>query len=226
VSGDAFRIEIRDRVYTSRSEAAHALGAWAHQRGLQYSNPIPAPERIGTIGGHVITAHTERQYTAATGGKTMLRLSLEDAPGMGITVDPAEVLRNNVGTMVQLANRVDGIPSAITDRERRVAEARETVVQAEARLGAPFVHAAQLEEAYARVKRVDQAMREQSGPPSPAPERPVVDGAPEAVVASARDASRASLSARINGRVAALRQRDGDESAAGRDSFERDGRTR
>lgn len=168
VSGDAFRIEIRDLFYTSRSDAAQALGAWAHQRGLQYANPIPIPERIGTIGGHVITAHTERQYTALTGERSVLRLSLEDAPGMGITVEPAEVLRNNVGTMVQLANRVDGIPSAIAHRERRITQARETVAQAEARLGVSFAHADELATAYGRVKAVAAALERHSSGDTPA----------------------------------------------------------
>jgi N12 class adenine-specific DNA methylase len=169
VSGDKFRIELGERTYTSRSEAVEALGAWAHRYGLQYGTAIPVPERIGSIGGHVITAHTERQYYATTGGKNMLRLTLEDAPGIGVTVDPAEALRNNIGTMVQLGNRVDSIPTVIAEHERRIANAHAVIAQADSRLGAPFAHADELAAAHQRVQSIAEQLNAQATPEQPAP---------------------------------------------------------
>lgn len=102
----------------------------------------------------------------------MLRLSLEDAPGIGVTVDPAEVLRNNIGTMVQLGNRIDGIPTVIAEHERRIADAHTVIAQAESRLGAPFPHANELAAAHQRVQSIAEQLNAQATPEQPAPPEP------------------------------------------------------
>lgn len=193
VSGDAFRIEIRDVAYESRTDAAEALAEWARSRGLQYGQGILVPQELGAIGGHQILAHTERSFTAEVGNKLMLRLDFADTPGVGVFVDPAEVLRGNVGTMVQLANRIDGIPGVIRATERRIEEARSVIEQADSRLGAPFAHATDLALAYERVAAIDAQLSAQ-GSDGPSD----TGGTPDASTSTPGTDAAASARANVN----------------------------
>lgn len=179
VAGENFRMTVGQRTFTSRADAAEALGVWANSHlrewfGVASGEPVVA----GHIAGHDFQLGNER----ASNGDRLATLRLKDVPGTESRVKFSEVLQGGIGLIRSLENKTLAIPRILADTEARLGRAREEHADATARFGAPFAQAEELKAAEAALRDVERRMAEQASadstpgaddPPAPG------DGAPD-----------------------------------------------
>ncbi|WP_218871389.1 helicase-related protein [Microlunatus parietis] len=194
-SGDRFRIELADRTYTSRADAAHALAQWAHASDLKWTSRYATRDygTIGRISGFDITLTTR----PATGGDPFVEISLAGVPRSGTVIARDTFLDSGIGVIQRIENRASGIPSLLDHARDDLAAAEQAIADAEQRIGQPFRHVAtlaQAEEDFARVETQLAAMHEDIDQPSAA--EPTSPQPGEALTVEAVRAHRPALGVR------------------------------
>lgn len=165
-SGDTFRITLGTRDYDSRSEAAHALAAWAGDSGLRWLPRYGHKDFgiIGRISGFDI--HVETRSGLATLDVTVW---LPEVPRSGFTMPKESFLDAGLGLIQRIENRVSGIPSLLDQAREDLEEAEQTVADTQQRLGQPFRHAQALADAEEDLARVETQLAAMQDEPAPAP---------------------------------------------------------
>lgn len=152
-SGEKFRIELRGHTYTSRTDAAQALTAWAHASDLKWA-PRYASRDYGTIGkisGFEVTVST----SPALGGDPMVHVRLDGVPRSGFVLTRSSFLEGGVGLIQRIENRASGIPSLLDQARSDLASAQAEQTEAEQRIGQPFRHARALTDAERDLARIE-----------------------------------------------------------------------
>jgi N12 class adenine-specific DNA methylase len=166
VRGEAFQMTVGERTYEKRSEAGEAL------RRVLASEVARASARavrttVGAIAGFRITARVN-----ASGDGVVLALA--GVPASEISLDDDEVLK--AGLCARIENKVMGLEAwranAHADVKRLLAEHS----RAEADIGKPFKHGAQLEAERVKLREIDEAIRKVADPPAPAVPTPQEEG--------------------------------------------------
>ncbi|MEL5990278.1 helicase [Microbacterium phosphatis] len=179
-SGDKFRIELRDRTYTSRADAAHALATWAHDSDLKWAPRYASRDYgvIGRISGFDVTVST----SPALGAEPMVHIKFDGVPRSGFVMTRQAFLDGGTGLIQRIENRASGIPSLLEQVHSDLARAEQGRAEAEQRIGQPFRHAEALAEAESDLVRIETqlaAMQEdinQDAQPDPPPDhRPTSD---------------------------------------------------
>ena len=162
-SGENFRMTVAGTPYTKRADAADALATTLRQTG---STPASQPTQIATIGGHAVmgerfSSHFHNGY----------ELSLQDVPRSASTHLAETALSPNIGIIRQLENKVTAIPATHAAINAEINQAHKTISQANARLGAIFPLADELDLAREHAARINQRLAGAEPTDEPAPER-------------------------------------------------------
>lgn len=210
-SGDCFGIDLAEKSYTSRADAAHALAEWAHSSDLRWAPRYQTRDygTIGTISGFGITLSTR----PALGGDLVVNVALAGVPRSGFILTREAFLDGGVGLIQRIENRVSGIPALLDAARTDLVAAEDAIGEAEKRIGQPFRHATALSEAeedLARVQTQLAVMQEQDGPDQRRPDSPDAELTVEAV-----RAHRPTLGVRADpARTTTVRSARLDDSAA------------
>ncbi|MBX3196288.1 MAG: helicase [Microbacteriaceae bacterium] len=173
VTGDSFRMAVGGRVYGSRTDAADAIGRWAaDHHGEWVTSQREGGVPLGECGGHTVTVRLERVTVAGFRTESQAHVRLEGVPYSGHNLPVEEFQNAGVGLVRAIENKTTAIAKSIARVEASTAAAREAIEDAEARLDAPFKHAAALEAAAQRAADVTAALEASAAPPDPAGERP------------------------------------------------------
>lgn len=165
VSGDAFRMTVDGRQYSSRTDAAEAVGQWARSNQVALSrSSFDRPVELGTLGGHRLLVSAQMVEVAQFQRELRFRVSLEDVPLASHTFKDGEVSNAGLGFVRSLENRVTGIPSSEAKLRQALEDSTRAKTDAEERLGMPFPHADALESARQRSQGIDALLRQQSRP--------------------------------------------------------------
>ncbi len=156
-SGERFRIQLHDRNYDSRVQAAAALARWANSTGLKraprYTKRDYGP--IGQISGFEI------QLAVRPGmGGLEAEITLDGVPRSTFRIDSDTLLDGQVGLIQRIENRVSGIPTLLAGAREDLAAVQQTVTDAGRRIGQPFRHAEPLHDAERHLADVEAQLAE------------------------------------------------------------------
>ncbi|WP_147915218.1 helicase-related protein [Ruania zhangjianzhongii] len=170
-SGENFHMTVAGTPYTRRADAAEALATTLRESG-------PTPGRgatdLATIGGQTVIA--ERISSHFHNG---YELSLQDVPRSASTHLAENALSPNLGIIRQLENKVTAIPHTHATVNSELDQAHKTISQADARLGALFPFADELDLARAHAARINQRLAGQEPTDTPALQDPPEPGESE-----------------------------------------------
>jgi N12 class adenine-specific DNA methylase len=154
-SGERFRIQIRDRSYDSRVDAAHALTQWAHNSELRWASRYGERDYgiVGRLGDFAI-----RIGTRAGSPRPDVTISIDDVPRSTFILAHNTFLEGGVGIIQRIENRVSGIPSLLERAREDHAAAAEAAAEADQRTGRPFRHADSLTAAEEDLRRVETSL--------------------------------------------------------------------
>lgn len=174
VAGDAFQMTVGSRTYTSRADAADAIGAWVREREHEVARANAQNLRLGSVGGHDVFVAFEREVGALPGQhRYIARVSLGDTVPLSGNRQPVSELRSaGIGTVRAIENKTTSIPRTIIQLEHEIEVAHQTVTDADAALAKPFAYAEDLKAAAARVRDIDNALADAANGQQPAPDRP------------------------------------------------------
>lgn len=152
-SGEKFRIELRGRTYTSRTDAAHALATWAHDSDLKWAPRYASRDygAIGKISSFDVTVST----SPALGAEPMVTVRLDGVPRSGFVMTRQAFLDGGVGLIQRIENRASGIPSLLDQARDDLTSAEQERDDAEQRIGQPFRHAGALADAEKDLARIE-----------------------------------------------------------------------
>mgnify|MGYP003450421797 FL=1 len=155
-SGDRFRMVLHDRLYDSRTDAAHALAGWAAQNGIRYLSHYSARQFgvIGKIGGFDIGC----EVTPEMGGDLLVRIELHGVPRGSFTLTRDAFLAGGTGLIQRIEHRMADIPTLIEKTRAELAAAVQMRDEAATRIGQPFKHALALSTAEAEFERVSKEL--------------------------------------------------------------------
>ena len=217
-SGDGFRIDLAEKSYTSRADAAHALAEWSHSSDLKWAPRYQSRDygTIGSISGFDITVSTR----PALGGDLVVNVALAGVPRSGFIVTREAFLDGGVGLIQRIENRASGIPALLDHARDDLAEAEQAAADADQRIGQPFRHATALahsEEDLARVETQLAAMQEETDQPlepQPAPEAGPSSSPADALTVEEVKAHRPALGVRADRSRTAIARAAGADSSA------------
>jgi len=168
-SGDRFRMDIVGDHYDSRVDAAHALARWAHNSDLKWAPRYGSRDygTVGTISGYDIHIASHSGL-----GSLDIEVTLKGVPRSGFTLSRESFLEGGVGLIQRIENRASGIPGLLTHARDDLAEAQQTITEAEQRIGQPFRYASALNEAEEDLARIETqlAALEQGTDPTHGPD--------------------------------------------------------
>jgi N12 class adenine-specific DNA methylase len=164
-SGDRFRIQIQDRAFDSRVDAADALALWANSTDMRWANRY-ANRDYGTIGrlsGFDITVQLRSGLAGAE-----VQVGLDGVPRSSFIMTRDSFLEGGSGLVQRIENRVSGIPALLEHARDDHAAAARLVIDTERRIGQPFRYAQTLADAEEDLTRVEtQLAAVQDGPRTP-----------------------------------------------------------
>jgi N12 class adenine-specific DNA methylase len=167
-SGDRFHIQIQDRVFDSRVDAADALARWANSTDIRWANRY-ANRDYGTVGRLSSFDVTVQLRSSLTGSE--VQVALHGVPSSGFIMTRESFLEGGTGLIQRIENRVSGIPTILEHARDDHAAATRLVIDTEQRLGRPFRHAQALVNAEDDLIRVEtQLAAIQNGARTPEPE--------------------------------------------------------
>lgn len=144
--GDQFRIQIGDRVYTARTDAAEALQNRIHRECYNgYIRPLE-PGPWGEIAGQLLT-YSQDPRTGVSVHFAGLDITITDQPN--------DVFKPKLGFIQRLENAAAAIPEGIRQAQIAILERQRSADQAQANVGKPFKHADQLADAIAHKARIE-----------------------------------------------------------------------
>jgi len=176
-SGDNFRMTVNDALYTTRVDAAHAIGQWSARVGIR-NLPSYLDRKfgaIGTIGGHTIMA------TARGDGKDVqLEFSLHGVPRSEISMARDYFLESGTGFITRLEHQAGRLETTISELREATIASQAELEQVEARQGETFKYKDELAAAQKLSAEVNRKLAEQqlasvtaknAPPPAPTDER-------------------------------------------------------
>jgi hypothetical protein len=126
-SGERFRIQLHDRSYDSRVQAAAALARWANSTGLKHA-PRYTKRDYGPIGQ---ISGFEIQLAVRPGmGGLEAEITLDGVPRSTFRIDSDALLDGQVGLIQRIENRVSGIPTLLAGAREDLAAAQQTIADA------------------------------------------------------------------------------------------------
>ena len=156
-SGERFAIQLHDRSYDSRVQAAAALARWANSEGLK-SAPRYTKRDYGPIGQ---ISGFEIQLAVRPGmGGLEAEITLHGVPRSTFRIDSDTLLDGQVGLIQRIENRVSGIPTLLAGAREDLTAAQQTVADAGQRIGQPFRHAETLHDAERHLADVEAQLAE------------------------------------------------------------------
>ncbi|GAB3398012.1 hypothetical protein GCM10027568_34470 [Humibacter soli] len=159
VSGDNFHMTVGIHEFDNRADAATAIGVWAREHEFAWINATRArPIVFGSIAGHQLIAALERVTRPDNRTIAVVNIALENVPLSGSRVGVPDFRAPGIGLVRALENKTTAIPRNITALTREIAEARTTIDETGARIGAPFPHAAEVVAAGERVRAIDREL--------------------------------------------------------------------
>ncbi len=168
-SGERFAIQLHDRSYDSRVQAAAALARWANSEGLKYAPRYTKRDYgpIGQISGFDI-------QLAVRPGMSGLEaeITLHGVPRSTFRIDSDTLLDGQVGLIQRIENRVSGIPTLLAGAREDLAAAQQTVADAGQRIGQPFRHAETLHDAERHLTDVEAQLAELNDDTEPGQQDP------------------------------------------------------
>lgn len=165
-AGDKFRMNIGERDFTKRADAAAAIADWtrSNEHDLKFGS---APLLLGSVGGHDLVATPSRVQQMDYSVEFSAMIELDGVPRSGQRV-PVETLSSaSVGTVMSLENKVAAIPRSIERVRGDVQDAHQTVEDINQRLAKPFAHTQDLADAKERVAEVKRAMADKEAEDNP-----------------------------------------------------------
>jgi hypothetical protein len=168
-SGERFAIQLHDRNYDSRVQAAAALARWANSTGLKraprYTKRDYGP--IGQISGFEI-------QLAVRPGMSGLEaeITLDGVPRSTFRIDSDTLLDGQVGLIQRIENRVSGIPTLLASAREDLTAAQQTIADAGQRIGQPFRHAETLHDAERHLTDVEAQLAELNDDTEPGQQDP------------------------------------------------------
>jgi len=168
-SGERFRIQLHDRSYDSRVQAAAALARWANNEGLKWA-PRYTKRDYGPIGQ---ISGFEIQLAVRPGmGGLEAEITLDGVPRSTFRIDSDTLLDGQVGLVQRIENRVSGIPTLLASAREDLAAAQQTVADAGQRIGQPFRHAETLHDAERHLADVEAQLAELNDDAEPGQQDP------------------------------------------------------
>lgn len=156
-SGERFRIQLHDRSYDSRVQAAAALARWANSTGLKHA-PRYTKRDYGPIGQ---ISGFEIQLAVRPGmGGLEAEITLDGVPRSTFRIDSDALLDGQVGLIQRIENRVSGIPTLLAGAREDLAAAQQTIADAGQRIGQPFRHAETLHDGERHLADVEAQLAE------------------------------------------------------------------
>jgi hypothetical protein len=156
-SGERFRIQLHDRSYDSRVQAAAALARWANSTGLKHA-PRYTKRDYGPIGQ---ISGFEIQLAVRPGmGGLEAEITLDGVPRSTFRIDSDTLLDGQVGLIQRIENRVSGIPTLLAGAREDLAAAQQTIADAGQRIGQPFRHAETLHDGERHLTDVEAQLAE------------------------------------------------------------------
>ncbi|MDA8298153.1 MAG: helicase [Actinomycetota bacterium] len=174
-SGERFRVQLHDRTYTSRVDAAAALARWADQSGLKWAPRYTSRDYgiVGQISGFPIHLALRPGFDGAN-----IDITLDGVPRSTFTIPRDTLIESGTGLIQRIENRVSGIPTLLAHARDDLAAARQTVTDAAQRVGQPFRHSQALHEAERHLADVEAqlaALNHDDQPGEPEPSDPPLD---------------------------------------------------
>jgi hypothetical protein len=174
-SGERFRVQLHDRTYTSRVDAAAALARWADQSGLKWAPRYTSRDYgiVGQISGFPIRLALRPGFDGAN-----IDITLDGVPSSTFTIPRDTLIESGTGLIQRIENRVSGIPTLLAHARDDLAAARQTVTDAAQRVGQPFRHSQALHEAERHLADVEAqlaALNHDDQPGEPEPSDPPLD---------------------------------------------------
>ncbi len=160
-TGDQFRITINDRTYTERAEASRVLRDALLSGTVRswLAQPTSAHARLG---GQQLTF----AQLPSGAGQAEFRVDITDTPRSSFTLTAGSIAEGTGGIRT-LENRVAGIPPLLNALREARSVAADTEQTARAGMEQPFKHAADLEEARAKVFGIGVLMAARAASPEP-----------------------------------------------------------
>ena len=155
-SGENFRITVAGQGYDSRTDAGHALAQWAHDQGLTWAPKHVSRDygSLGQISGFDITVAT----VPSLGDEPSVEIALADVPRSATVVGRETFLAGGAGVIQRIENRVSGIPTLLERARSDLAEAEQSLADAQERIGRPFRHTEALAEAEQNLAQVEKKL--------------------------------------------------------------------
>jgi hypothetical protein len=191
--GDKFTMAVNGRQHAKRVDAGQHLKQLVEQEIAQLDGSQARTAEAGQLGGFPVTAGTERAL-----GTTSVTLALDGAPGAEVRIaahdlrdaDPVSLITRLEQRLTRLEERKAGTLAGIEDARREISHAQ-------ASIGQPFPHTAELTAARERVRQIDEQLQQMTAPPqaqakdaATGPQPPPGESqAPGTAVPSARRAS-------------------------------------
>ncbi|QPS35630.1 SNF2-related protein [Brevibacterium casei] len=155
-SGDKFRITIGGRALDSRTDAGHAIVAWAQRTDLKW-----APRHVGRdygvlgqISGFDITVRS----VPMLGDNPDVEVSLAGVPRTGFSIGRDTFLAGGAGVIQRIENRVSGLPALLEQARKNLGEAEQSLAEASERIGRPFRHHDALADAEKELARIERKL--------------------------------------------------------------------
>jgi N12 class adenine-specific DNA methylase len=168
-SGERFRIQLHDRSYDSRVQAAAALARWANSEGLKYARRYTKRDYgpIGQISGFEI------QLAVRPGMNGLeAEITLDGISRSTFRVDSDTLLDGQVGLIQRIENRVSGIPTLLAGVREDLTAAQQTIADAGQRIGKPFRHANTLHDAERHLADIEAQLTELNDDTDPRQQNP------------------------------------------------------
>lgn len=156
-SGDRFSITIRNTFFDSRTEASHALTAWAHHASVRYASRHIEQDygTIGKIGEFNITCTLVPEMV----GDVLVRISLDGVPRGSFSMTRDTFLAGGVGLIQRIENRMTALPTLAQDAQAELNRAEQTLLEVAERVGQPFKQALALSSSEAELEKVEKRLR-------------------------------------------------------------------
>ena len=155
-SGEKFTMTIGRDVFDDRVKAGHAIAAWANASSIRYLHEATHRDLgvLGKVSGFDVSA----RVAPGAFGRPTVQLNLVDVPRTTIEIPRDIFLDGGVGLVRQIENRAASVPKLMAEVKTEIAAARQTIVDADASLAAPFKYESALETTRAAAADVDKRL--------------------------------------------------------------------
>jgi hypothetical protein len=158
-TGDAFTMTVAGQSFTSRTDAADAIARWGVNHSMNYLSRNSRTDfgTLGSVGGFDVQVESD----PGMGQEPYLAVRFDGVPRSSLKVSRSEFLGGGLGLIRQLENRASAVPRTIGEIEQEDVALKSEILEADARLSAPFAYSEALAEARQRQRSVNDALAAQ-----------------------------------------------------------------